>query len=157
LKQSINFLLEALLQLEIHSEALYKKIAIMDGQADFRVRNVANILAREEMRHADLYRQLIEDQEKKKPLSVDKQLIESAKSELVEFQDKLTHESFSTTKELLEFALGCEVKTSQLLKDILEQLIKEDKKYVKDLMIIFEKLIIEEQRHAHNIKKVIKS
>lgn len=156
MKQPIISLMENLLQLENNSVSLYKKIATIDGSDNLSIRNIANVLAREEMRHADLYLQMIQEQKKRTLVTVDNHLIENAKDALKGFEQNLSHESFMTTSELLKFALECEIKTSTMLKEVLELLIKQDEEYTKELIIIFEKLIREEQKHAHNIKTVLK-
>lgn len=154
--QPISNLLEKLFELEINSSALYKNIAQADGQDNNKIRSLASVLAREEMRHAELYKQMIKEQQESALLLIDDQLIESAEYALKTFEDSISHKPFKETNALLQFALEFEIKTSNLLKQILELLIGQDEANTKDLIILFEKLIIEEQRHAHNIKAVLK-
>lgn len=145
-----------LLQLEIHSVELYKNMSLIAGEKDIKIRNMANVLAREELRHANIYRQMIEEQKKKPPLFIEDQLIERTRSALLMVEENLKHATIGTINELLEFALDSEIKTGTILKETLELLINNDSEHTNELISIFEKLIIEEQKHANNLKKIIK-
>lgn len=156
MKKSMVALFEDLMELEINFAALYKNIAEFDQQQNREIKNVANVLSREEYRHITLYKELIEDLNKKPSILIDEELMIRAKEYVIEFKQILNVPSIQTSNELLTIALEFETRNAMLLKNILELLLSNENEQVKDIIVVFEKLIIEEQKHVINIKRVLK-
>lgn len=156
MKKSITVLIEDLMKLEVNFATLYKNIAAFEEQENIKMKNVASILSREELRHVELYKELIKKLNNKPSILIDEELINKAKEHLISFKLNLNSAAGKTPKELLMTALEFEISNGILLKQILEILLTDEQKDSKELVIIFEGLIVEEQKHAINIKKVLK-
>ncbi|TYQ16977.1 UNVERIFIED_CONTAM: hypothetical protein Cloal_3568 [Acetivibrio alkalicellulosi] len=149
--RNIKEIFYLLMQLEDNFSNFYKNISIFNDEKVSRIKTVSLVLAKEEERHAEFYKDFLNKEQYLTTIIIEDKIYEKTKDILNDFKKTLKLNSFKNEKELIEFAIYYEEKNSEVLKTILE-LVPEKNIHLIEMLT---ELIKIEDIHAKNLKNFI--
>ncbi len=150
MKNTIVILLYKLLELEISLEEFYENLVLNDFvNSNFALKNTAVILAAEEKKHVDIYRQFVKQAELKEEIIIADSIMGQVDYFLINLRHSINSYGIVTAGQLIAKAIDNENKQIFLITQIMELLKIETMPLFLQEMFAF--LLKEEQKHLANL------
>ncbi len=146
-------LLDKLITIEQRGYEMYKLISLMDD-IDSNIKLVARILASEELRHSQIYKDLKKEMEKIDLPKIDFSVYDKASNLISSFRYP-TSGHIASVEELLRFALDFEEQGISLVMSIQGLLIRETQDSASITYNVLTQIIEEERKHIENIERFL--
>lgn len=152
--RDIKEILPILIQIEEAFARLYHNVATIEGQYNPKLKSTALVLSRQEKDHAQYYNELSMKKEILEGITVSEDFFQEIKKTLIIFKDTIHKSTFSTTNELLEFAIAYEKKNGYILRELSDEL--EKKSGYVELKALLAELLEAEERHSSTLEHFLK-
>ncbi len=146
-------LLDKLIILEQKGSEMYRLISIMEG-LDKKIKVVARVLANEEKRHEQIYRNYKDKIEKMDLPFIDFDIYDKASNLINNFNYPVS-ENMKDIQELLSFALDFEKQSISLIISIQGLLIRDTNDSSSITYKVLTQIIKEEEKHIEDIERFI--
>lgn len=146
-------LLDKLITIEQKGYEMYRLISLMDD-IDNNIKLVAKILAKEEQRHGNIYKDLKTEMQKIDLPMIDFSVYDKASNLISSFRYPSSGH-ISSVEELLRFALNFEEQGISLVMSIQGLLIRETGDSSSITYNVLTQIIEEERKHIENIERFL--
>ncbi len=150
-------LLEKLIALEQAACGMYRGLAQQAENRNTRLGTTARVLAKEEERHVEFYRNLRQEASKFEDINIGFDIYDKASSLINQFKKRIAVPRLEDSKALVKFAIEFEKENIALLLDIQGRMVKNEGDVLNTVYMAISDLIAEESKHVKSLEVFLKS